>query len=262
MTMKTILGGMALVTVDVRLDSIKPYERNQKKHPESQINNIAKSIEKYGFVQPLVLDKNDCIIIGHGRYMAAEKLGMGSVPVVYAENLTEQQIRELRILDNKLNESEWDIDKLKLDLSDLDFGDFEDLNFDIDLDSDDEDLNDFNADDDTYTKKTEIPQYEVTGEVPKLNECAEKEKYDELIKAINESNVSDEEKAFLLMASARHIAFDYAKIAEYYAAASEDMQKLMEDNALVIIDYDDAIKKGYVLLDERMTRMLNDGKKE
>lgn len=194
--------------------------------------------------------------------MAAEKLGMGSVPVVYAENLTEQQIRELRILDNKLNESEWDIDKLKLDLSDLDFGDFEDLNFDIDLDSDDEDLNDFNADDDTYTKKTEIPQYEVTGEVPKLNECAEKEKYDELIKAINESNVSDEEKAFLLMASARHIAFDYAKIAEYYAAASEDMQKLMEDNALVIIDYDDAIKKGYVLLDERMTRMLNDGKKE
>ena len=55
-----------MTTVDVRLDSIKPYERNQKKHPESQINNIAKSIEKYGFVQPLVLDKNDCIIIGHG----------------------------------------------------------------------------------------------------------------------------------------------------------------------------------------------------
>jgi len=124
-----------LTTVDVRLDSIKPYENNQKKHDDTQINNIAISINKYGFIQPLVLDKDNNIIIGHGRYLAAEKLGMGSVPAVYAENLTDEEIRELRILDNKLNESEWDIDKLKLDLEELDFSEF-DLDFDLGLDND------------------------------------------------------------------------------------------------------------------------------
>lgn len=119
-----------MTTVDVRLADIKPYEKNQKKHDDTQINNIAISIEKYGFVQPLVLDKDNNIIIGHGRYLAAEKLNMESVPAVYAENLTDEQIRELRILDNKLNESEWDIDKLKLDLEELDFSEF-DIDFDL-----------------------------------------------------------------------------------------------------------------------------------
>lgn len=118
-----------MIIEDVKIADIKPYERNQKKHPESQVKNIAKSIEKYGFVQPIVIDKNNEIIIGHGRYMAGgDILGMKTVPCVRAENLTEQQIRELRILDNKLNESDWDMDKLKLDLDDLDFS-----NFDIDF---------------------------------------------------------------------------------------------------------------------------------
>ena len=119
---------------EVKIADIKPYERNQKKHPESQVKNIAKSIEKYGFVQPIVIDKNNEIIIGHGRYMAGgDILGMKTVPCVRAENLTEQQIRELRILDNKLNESDWDIDLLKEDLDDLDFDDF-----DIDWGEDDD----------------------------------------------------------------------------------------------------------------------------
>ena len=121
-----------MTTVDVRLADIKPYEKNQKKHDGTQVNNIAISIDKYGFVQPLVLDKDNNIIIGHGRYLAAEKLNMESVPAVYAENLTDEQIRELRILDNKLNESDWDVEKLKADLDELDFSEF-DLDFDLDF---------------------------------------------------------------------------------------------------------------------------------
>lgn len=119
-----------MTTADVRLDAIKPYKKNQKKHDDTQINNIATSINKYGFIQPLVLDNENNIVIGHGRYLAAEKLGMESVPAVYADNLTEEQIKELRILDNKLNESEWDIDQLRVDLEELDFSEF-DIDFDI-----------------------------------------------------------------------------------------------------------------------------------
>lgn len=154
-----------MTTVDVRLADIKPYEKNQKKHDDTQVNNIAISIDKYGFVQPLVLDKDNNIIIGHGRYLAAEKLNMESVPAVYAENLTDEQIRELRIIDNKLNESEWDIDKLKLDLEELDFSEF-DLSFDIpdQIEFDEDKLNNLFEDAETKEKEPKKIQCPHCGE--------------------------------------------------------------------------------------------------
>lgn len=120
---------------NVKIEQIKPYERNTKKHPETQIKNIAESIKQFGFIQPLVLDasKDNEIIIGHGRYFASQLLGYKEVPCVFVENLTEEQVRKLRILDNKLNESEWDDDLLKLELEDLDFGDF-DIDFGVEFD--------------------------------------------------------------------------------------------------------------------------------
>ena len=118
-------------SVMVAVDKITPSPRNTKKHPQSQINNVAKSIERFGFVQPLVLDENNEIIIGHCRLSASKKLGMKEVPCVYVENLTEEDVRALRIIDNKLNESEWDLDILSEELQDIDLGDFEDLDFGI-----------------------------------------------------------------------------------------------------------------------------------
>lgn len=120
---------------NVKLSEIKPYKNNQKKHPADQIKNIATSIKKYGFVQPVVLDANNEIIIGHGRVLAAQQINMDSIPCVYAENLTEEQVRELRIIDNKLNESDWDTDLLSKDLFDLDFSDF-DIDFGLNDESD------------------------------------------------------------------------------------------------------------------------------
>ena len=93
----------------MRIDEIKPYPKNAKKHPEKQIKQIAESIKEFGFNQPLVIDKNNEIVVGHGRYEAAKLIGVEEVPVIRVENLTEEQVKAYRLADNKLNESEWDM---------------------------------------------------------------------------------------------------------------------------------------------------------
>lgn len=111
--------------VNIKVKDLKPYEKNAKKHNQEQIDNVAKSIEKYGFVQPLVVDKDNVVIIGHCRLEASKKLKLKEVPCVMADTLTDEQVKELRLLDNKLNESDWDFDLLSEELADLDMSDFE-----------------------------------------------------------------------------------------------------------------------------------------
>lgn len=109
----------------VKLEKIKPYKNNAKKHPEEQVANVAESIKTLGWRQPIVLDVNNVIIIGHGRYLAAKRLGLKLAPCHYAKDLTAEQVKKLRLLDNKLNESEWDLDLLKLDAKGLDFSEYD-----------------------------------------------------------------------------------------------------------------------------------------
>ena len=104
---------------------LKPYERNAKKHDEVQIKNVMESIKQFGFAQPLVVDKNNVLIIGHCRLIAAKRLKMSDVPVVRMDDLTPEQVDKLRLLDNKLNESEWDFDLLAEDVPQLDWDGFE-----------------------------------------------------------------------------------------------------------------------------------------
>ena len=106
-----------------------PYANNTKKHDQTQIDNVATSIKKFGWQQPIVIDENNVVVIGHCRLLAAQQLGMEDVPVTVASGLTPDEIRELRIADNKSNESAWDWDKLEEELEELDFSDF-DFGFD------------------------------------------------------------------------------------------------------------------------------------
>lgn len=124
------------------IDSLKPYERNNKKHPQTQIDMVAESIKQYGFVQPIVIDKNNVVVIGHCRLLAGKKLGLTEVPCISVKDLTKEQVRKLRILDNKTNESEWDFDNLKLELADLDFSDFGDIDFGVDFEDKEETIED------------------------------------------------------------------------------------------------------------------------
>ena len=107
-----------------RTDALKPYPYNAKEHSEAQIADVAESIRRYGFVQPVVIDENNEIIIGHCRTEAAKRLGLETVPCVRVTDLTEEQIRELRIVDNKTNESPWNPDLLRMDIVGLDFSGF------------------------------------------------------------------------------------------------------------------------------------------
>lgn len=119
--------------IDIPVADIKPYELNAKVHPQSQVDDIATSIELYGFVQPLVVDEHNELIIGHGRLLAAQQLGMETVPCVRVTDLTEEEVKALRIVDNKTNESPWDFDKLKTDLQGIDLSAF---SFDFDFEDD------------------------------------------------------------------------------------------------------------------------------
>ena len=108
-----------------------------------------------------------------------------------------------------------------------------------------------------YTGKIKIPQYEPKSYAPLLHELCDQSKYIELLRDINTSNVSEPEKEFLRYAAARHLVFNYSKIADYYAHTSPEMQRLMEKSALVIIDFDDAIANGYVRLSENIKRIMD-----
>ena len=83
------------------------------------------AIKQFGFAQPIVVDKNNVVIIGHCRLLASKRLKLKEVPVVRMEDLTDEQVDKLRLLDNKLNESEWDMDLFAEDIPQLDFSDFE-----------------------------------------------------------------------------------------------------------------------------------------
>lgn len=114
-----------------------PYDKNTKKHDKKQISNVAESIHQYGFVQPLVIDKDGVVVIGHCRLLAAKKLKMKEVPCVCVEDLTEEQVKALRIVDNKSNESEWDMDFLEMELPEIDLSGFD---FDFGIEPKDEEI--------------------------------------------------------------------------------------------------------------------------
>ena len=94
------------------LAELTPYAGNAKKHDSTQIANVAESIRQFGFVQPIVIDRDGVIVIGHCRALAAKKLGMQEVPCVCVDDLTPEQVNALRLVDNKSNESDWDFDLL------------------------------------------------------------------------------------------------------------------------------------------------------
>lgn len=121
-----------------QIKELKPYKKNAKKHSKEQVEQIANSIKEFGFTQPVIVDKHNSVVAGHGRILGAKKAGLKQVPTVCLEDLTEEQIKAYRLVDNKLNESEWDSDLLKQSLDEIAEMDMEVFGFAMDSLADEE----------------------------------------------------------------------------------------------------------------------------
>lgn len=112
-----------------RIDDLIPYARNSRTHSEAQVAQVAASIREFGFTNPVLIDADGGIIAGHGRVLAARKLGMDTVPAIHIDYMTEAQKRAYVIADNKLAlNAGWDDELLALEL-----GDLNDEGFDLSL---------------------------------------------------------------------------------------------------------------------------------
>jgi hypothetical protein len=243
------------------ITKLVPYARNSRTHSDEQISQLAASIKEWGWTTPVLVDEDGSIIAGHGRTLAAQRLKMTEVPVMVAKGWSDAKKRAYVIADNKLAmNAGWDEQMLALELTEL-----QGLGFGMDLIgfSKDEiaalmpkDPDDENADISKYTKKIDAPIYQPTGDCPPTAALYDSAKYTQLTAQIHQNNdLAPEVKEFLLLAATRHIRFDFEQIAEFYAHADPDTQQLMEDSALVIIDFDKAISGGYVKLSQAMGKI-------
>jgi len=228
---------------NLKITEIKPYDKNARKHPKAQIELLKKNIERFGFTTPCLIDTDNELIAGHGRLEAVKELGWIEVPCVRMENLTKDEVKALRIADNKLAEmAEWDMDLVLEELKGLNEVEKELTGFgDIDLEEDE-----------IYTSKIEPPVYEPSEKQPEINELLNIDKCTSLLNEIESSDIPKEQKDFLKYAAYRHIVFDYSKIADFYAHSSKEVQELMEKSALVIIDLEQAIENGFAELSKKM----------
>lgn len=105
----------------VPTSSLVRYSQNPKVHPDPQVDQIAASVKEFGFVSPVLIDADDVVIAGHGRLLAADKLGMKTVPVIRLGHLSPEQSKALRIADNSIAAAgtSWDVDLLEIELAAL-----------------------------------------------------------------------------------------------------------------------------------------------
>lgn len=174
--------------INLSIDDIKPYHKNAKKHPKDQIEKIANSILEFGFNQPIVVDKDNVIIVGHGRFEAGKTLGLKEVPVIILGSVSKEQADAYRLADNKLNESDWDKALVIEELKELDKA-----GFDIELTGFSRDMIMSDEEKDDDVPEVLVPQT-IQGDLYELGShrllCGDSTKPEDLEKLMN-SNKAD-----------------------------------------------------------------------
>ena len=240
--------------IKIKLEDLKPYEKNAKIHTQEQVEQIIKSIEQFGMNDPIAVWGEDNLIVeGHGRLEALKQLGYEEAECIRLDHLTDEERKAYTLAHNKLTmNTDFDFDILNVELNDIQTIDMEQFGFMYDIAEEiEKEL------DNVYTTKIKIPQYEITGEEPDIKDLVDSFKVNELEEEIKNADISEEQREFLLKAVTRLYAFNYSNIAEYYAHQDKTMQDLMEKLALVIIDINDAIANGYCQLSGTLEEMMN-----
>ena len=244
------------------MNEIKFDKRNYRKHDKKNKSLIKKSLEKFGAGRSIVVDAEGEIIGGNGVYEQAQKLGLktkivetdGSELVVVKRTdlkTDDEKRKALAVMDNSTSDtSEFDLELLTTDFT---VDELEDFGIELPEEEEEEDIN-------KYSIKITPPIYSPKKKnKPKLSECIDLEKYKQLKNEIESNkNISEEERTLLLLASTRHICFNYENIAEYYCHCSDDTKSLMEKNALVIVDINKAIEYGFVKYTKEIINIIEE----
>ncbi len=228
-----------------KLSTLKKLSSNPRTIKPKQLEilkeGIARNPEHFKGRPILLSDRTGelVIIAGNMRYEACLQLGIQEVPTLILKGLTEDKEKEIIIRDN-ISNGDWDWELLANQWDD------------VPLDEWGLDTGTGEASENPYTDVVDAPIYEITGEQPAVSDLFDDAKTKELIERIDRADIKADIKTFLKVAAGRHTVFRYDLIAEYYAHSDPETQKLFEDSALVIIDFNQAIESGYIQLTEKL----------
>lgn len=246
----------------VDIDSVEAHPKNVR---QGDIGAISESLKAHGQYRPIVVDKRtNRILAGNHTWKAAKALGWQQINAGFIETKDDDEALRILLADNRTTDlASYDdaglAELLKhleetptgLDGTGFDGDALDELLADIDNE------NRLKDEFEKYTQTLKAPQYEIVGEKPQTNELADFTKYNQLVDQIKKLELDPETANFLVFAAARHIVFNYTKIAEFYPHQTAKTQKLMEASALVIIDANDAIANGYAVFASTMKELLN-----
>ena len=227
----------------VKLYKIKGNPNNPRIIKNDKFKKLVKSIQEFPEMlekRPIIVDEDLMVLGGNMRLKASKDAGLKEVWIDIAEGWTKEQKDEFVVKDN-VNFGDWEWDMLANEWDSVQLAEW---GLDVWENEDDAKI----EDDNNYTRKIVAPTYEPKNEKPSIDDLFSTDKADELIHKIKQADLTEDEVLFLSHCALRHTVYDYSKIADFYAHSTKEIQELMEDSALVIIDFDKAIEKGYVRL--------------
>ena len=235
----------------VPASELRANPKNWRRHPPAQEAALRGVLEDIGFADAVIARETEDgleLIDGHLRQ---EVMGDQPIPVLIVDVTEEEADKLLLTYDPLAAMAQIDQDQLQHLLQGTQFTN-KAVNDMLEALANGEQMPDLTqpADDNTYTQTVDIPIYHPTGPQPAIEELTDRSTADELIGQIRQAELPPAIERFLLDAAERHVAFNFERIANYYAHSSPDIQALMERSALVIVDYDQAIANGFVRLKE------------
>lgn len=248
---------MNIKTELIDIKKIKNNPNNPRFIRDEKFEKLVNSIKEFPKmleIRPIVVNDKMIVLGGNMRLKACIEAGLTEVPVIKAKDLTKEEQEQFIIKDN-VSGGEWDWDMIA---NEWDSDKLDDWGLDIPMfdeeekEENDEDLHN------PYTNKIKAPTYEPKNEKPDLKDIVNIEKYEELVEKIKASKHPKKIKDFLLMSATRHIVFNYELIADYYAHSDADIQELMEESALVIIDYNKAVENGFVKMTDQLVDLYHE----